>query len=74
MVSKVENIMDNPSLEELLALKRIELVDWASQFRVSIEECFKKQQILHEIIVNFVDNEVLEVSKAVKMKQTESQM
>ena len=82
MASKVEKFMENHSLEELLALKRIELIDLAAYLGVSIKKYFKKQQILDEIILNFVDNETLEeqameyvskeeVSEAVKIKQME---
>ena len=37
MASKVEKFMENPSLEELLALKRIELIDLAGHLGVSIK-------------------------------------
>ena len=78
MASKVEKIMENPSLEEILALKRTELIDLAGHSGVSIKKYFKKQQILDEIIVNLVDNEILkeeameyvskeEVSEAIKI-------
>ena len=60
MTSKVETFMENPSLEELSALKRIEWIDLAGHLGVSIKKYFKKQQILDEIIVNLVDNEILE--------------
>ena len=60
MASKEEKIIENPSLEQLLALKRIELIDLADQLGVPIKKYFKKQQILDEIIVNLVDNEMLE--------------
>ena len=84
MSSKVEKNMENQSLEKLLALKRIESIDLASHLGVSKKRCFKKQQILDEIIVNLVDNETLEgeameyvskenVSEAVKIKQMELQ-
>ena len=74
--------MENPSLEELSALKRIELIDLAGHLGVSIKKKFKKQQILDEIVVNLVDNEMLEeeameyvskeeVSEAVKINQME---
>ena len=52
--------MENPSLEELLALKSIELIDFASHLGVSMLKYFKKQQILDKIIVNLIDNETLE--------------
>ena len=52
--------MENPLLEGLLALKRIELIDLAGYLGVSIKKYFKKQQVLDEIIVNLVDNEILE--------------
>ena len=85
MATKVEKFMENPSLAELLALKRIELIDFAGHLEVSIKKYFKKQQILDEIIVNLVDYEILEeeameyflkeeVSDAVKIKQMELQM
>ena len=85
MATKVEKFMENPSLAELLALKRIELIDLAGHLEVSIKIYFKKQQILDEIIVNLVDYEILEeeameyflkdeVSDAVKIKQMELQM
>ena len=76
--------MENPSLEELLALKRIELIDLASHLGVSNKKYFKQQQILDEIIVNLVDNEILEeeameyvskeLSEAIKIKQMELEM
>ena len=52
--------MVNPSLEELLALKLIELIDLAGHSGVSITKYFQKQQILDEItcIVNLVNNEI----------------
>ena len=79
MASKVGKFMENPSLEELLALKQIELIDLTGLLGVSMIKYFKKQQILVEIIVNLVDNETLEeeameyvskeeVSEAVKIK------
>ena len=52
--------MENPSLEEFLAIKRIEMIDLAGHLGVSIKKYFKKQQIFDEIIVNLVDNETLE--------------
>ena len=66
--------MENPSLEELLALKRIELIDLADELGVSIKKYFKKQ-FLDEIIVNLVDNEILEeameyISKKKFLKQS----
>ena len=42
MASKVEKFMENHSLEELLALKRIELIDLAAYLGVSIKNDFKK--------------------------------
>ena len=60
MFSKAEKIWKNPSLEELLALKRIELIDLDGHLGVSIKKYFKKQQVLDEIILNLVDNEILE--------------
>ena len=80
MASKVGKLMENPSLEEILAFKQIELIDLASHLGVSIRKYFKKQQILNEIIVNLSDNKMLEeeameyvskeeVSEAIKIKQ-----
>ena len=60
MNSKVERFMENSPSEELLALKRIELIDLAGHLGVSIKTYFKKHQILDEVIVNLVDNEILE--------------
>ena len=60
MASKVETFMENPSLDERLALKRIELIDLVGHLGVRFKKCFKKQQILQEIIVNLVDNKTLE--------------
>ena len=42
MASEVEKIMENPSLAELLALKRIELIDLADHLGVSLKKYFKK--------------------------------
>ena len=78
MASNVAKFMENPSLEELLPLKRTELIELAGHLGVSIKNTLKKQQILDEIIVHLVDNEILkeesmeyvskeEVSKAVKI-------
>ena len=85
MPSKVATIIENPSLKELLTLKRIELIDLASHLGVSIQKYLKKQQILDEVIVNLVDNEMLEeeameyiskkeVSEAIKIKQMKLEM
>ena len=85
MAFKVEKYMENPSLEEHLALKRTELIDLAGRLGVSIKKYFKKHQILDEIIVNLVDNEILEeeameyvskeeVSEAIKIKQMELEL
>ena len=81
MASKVDKFMENPSLQELLALKRINWLMWLVVQEFQLKKYFKKQQILDEIIVNLVDNETLEeeevmeyvskeeVSEAVKIKQ-----
>ena len=72
--------MENPSLEELLALKRIELIDLAIDLGVPVKKYLKIPQILDEIIVNLVDNETLEeeymeyvlkeeVSEAIKLSK-----
>ena len=44
MASKVEAFMENPSLEELLALKRIELIDLAGHLGVSIKNTLKNNK------------------------------
>ena len=61
--------MENPSLEDLLALKRIELIALAGHLGVSIKKYLKKQQSLDEIIVNLVDNEMLEEEKQEKREK-----
>ena len=82
MAFKVGTSMENHSLEELFALKRIELIDLAGHSIVSMKKYLKKQHILDEIIVNLVDNEILEeeameyiskeeVSEAIKIMQLE---
>ena len=38
MASKVETFIENPSLEEVLALKRIELIELAGHLGVSMKK------------------------------------
>ena len=44
MATKVEKFMENPSLAELLALKRIELIDLAGHLEVSIKSTLKNNK------------------------------
>ena len=57
MASK-EKVKENPSLEELLALKRIELIDLAGHLGVSLNKKLKKRK--KQILDEMVDNETLE--------------
>ena len=65
--------MENPSLEDVLALKRLELIDLACHLGVYIKKYFKKQQLVDEIIVNLVDNETLEEKQEKPEKKREQQ-